>query len=364
MAHSWLLIDERDGLLRAGLFSSGRLVDLLLDDCARPLPYGLVLDSRLDRILPGDNGSFLKDAAGTALYMRGKAPGQPGDVVSVQIKAEAGHGKAARVGADISVPGRRVVYLPGGKGVHRSRRLGRANQGRDDLSAAIAELSAMPGGWLLRRGAAQADAGAIRAEAEALLAESATLSGGATGAVPLDLRLWLAELPAMPDEIECCEPWLTEALGHWLGARGYGGVSLATVPGSGDRLDEAIAPLGQQSVACAGGRVHIEATRALTAIDIDTGSGGDGSHIDSLIAEAARQIRLRNLSGAIAIDVPNRAADRDPDGGLDRLKRAVADDTVPVHVFGLSRLGFLELIRERRRRSLEEILTMPQEQMA
>ncbi len=60
-----------------------------------------------------------------------------------------------------------------------------------------------------------------------------------------------------------------------------------------------------------GGRLHVQPTPALVAIDVDAGSavgarqGKTAAHLGAnraMLPELARQIRLRNLSGAIMVD--------------------------------------------------------------
>ena len=71
---------------------------------------------------------------------------------------------------------------------------------------------------------------------------------------------------------------------------------------------------------------------------------------------AARQIRLRNLAGAIVIDFVSmaRRGDRERVGAA--LQQALADDPAQPQILGWTRLGHLELTRRRRHKPLAEIL--------
>jgi Ribonuclease G/E len=71
---------------------------------------------------------------------------------------------------------------------------------------------------------------------------------------------------------------------------------------------------------------------------------------------AARQIRLRNLAGAIVIDFVSmtRRADRERVGAA--LQAAFADDPAQPQILGWTRLGHVELTRRRRHKPLAEIL--------
>lgn len=113
-----------------------------------------------------------------------------------------------------------------------------------------------------------------------------------------------------------------------------------------------------------GGALTIEPTAALVAIDVDAGGrhgSGDPERfaLDLNLAaanEAARQLRLRNLGGLIAIDfVSMRAAAHR--GQLEQaVKAAFAGDPWSVQFGGLSRFGVYELARAQLRTPLHEML--------
>jgi Ribonuclease G/E len=125
--------------------------------------------------------------------------------------------------------------------------------------------------------------------------------------------------------------------------------------------EEAFAALGDPIVPLpGGGRLTIQPTQALTAIDVDTGTDRDaaGTVNRRAIAEAARQIRLRNLGGAILLDlagmaVKARAALEAP------LAAALARDPGGARLLGLTRLGLFEIQRPRIHPPLHERLGTP-----
>ena len=111
-----------------------------------------------------------------------------------------------------------------------------------------------------------------------------------------------------------------------------------------------------------GGRITIEETKALVAIDVDSGrDNGKGSltHLNEEAAvEIAKQIRLRNLSGKIMIDFAGASDYRFLKPVIEVLEKEVAKDSTRTSVLGLSRAGNVELIRVRRRPSLQDMLTV------
>ena len=113
-----------------------------------------------------------------------------------------------------------------------------------------------------------------------------------------------------------------------------------------------------------GARISIEETAALTAIDVDTASASRSGRQEDVAFECnaaatdeiVRQIRLQNIGGHVVIDfVPMRKRDNQ-DRLLSSLRGKFQDDSCQVFVGGYTRLGKVELIRQRQRASLSELL--------
>lgn len=112
-----------------------------------------------------------------------------------------------------------------------------------------------------------------------------------------------------------------------------------------------------------GAYIVIDKTEALTSIDVNTGKNTGSSCARNTILETnreaaveiAKQIRLRNLSGIIVIDFIDMNAQEERDEIVDALKRALSTDSARPTVYGMTRLGLVELARRRSGKSLEEI---------
>lgn len=111
-----------------------------------------------------------------------------------------------------------------------------------------------------------------------------------------------------------------------------------------------------------GGVLTIEPTAALVAIDVDSGARQGGHDperfaLDLNVAaaqEAARQIRLRNLGGVIAIDfvsLRNKAHRQHLEGAV---RQAFAGDPWTIQFGALSRFGVFDLARAQLRTPLHE----------
>ena len=109
-----------------------------------------------------------------------------------------------------------------------------------------------------------------------------------------------------------------------------------------------------------GGRVIIEETKAFVAIDVDSGEGDVQGGFSKLNTEAAKeiakQIILRNLAGKIIIDFAGVSEYKFLKKAIDVLEENLAKDVGKARVLGLSRAGNVEIVRNRRRPSLSNLL--------
>ncbi len=133
-----------------------------------------------------------------------------------------------------------------------------------------------------------------------------------------------------------------------------------------ETLEAAFAGLAEAEVPLpGGGRLSVHPTPALVAIDVDAGAAAGGRDAAAgqrlnlaAVAEAARQVRLRNLAGAILLDIAGmapkaRAALEAP------LAAALAEDPLRPRLLGLTRLGLFEIQRPRIHPPLHEVLGTP-----
>ncbi|MBQ4282931.1 MAG: ribonuclease E/G, partial [Lachnospira sp.] len=118
-----------------------------------------------------------------------------------------------------------------------------------------------------------------------------------------------------------------------------------------------------------GGYIVIEQTEALTAIDVNTGKfvtkkgdkeSKDITHLKVNIEaaqEIARQLRLRNLTGIIIIDFINMQSDFHTTKLLEYLKFVIKNDTVICNVVDITKLGLVEMTRQKNGKSLKELMS-------
>ncbi|MDD5697113.1 MAG: Rne/Rng family ribonuclease [Victivallaceae bacterium] len=111
-----------------------------------------------------------------------------------------------------------------------------------------------------------------------------------------------------------------------------------------------------------GGGVCIDETEALIAIDVNTGKGKGkrvGEQPEVILQtnieaaeEIARQLRLRNVGGLVVIDFIDMRSSRDRETIFKLMRKLVKNDRAKSTILPLSRLGLMEMTRQREHESL------------
>ena len=323
----------------AALLVDGSLEDLLVAGDA-PAP-GTIYRALPDRPLKGLGGIFIRtpDGMGFLRQAKGVAPGKP---LLVQVTGYAEPGKAFPVTARVMVKSRYAIATPGAPGVNVSRRIRDAE--RRDALQALAEAAGGAGaepGLILRSSCEDAEDEEIAADIASVLDVA---------------RKILADSGPAPETLLAGDGPHALAWREWTEpARLEQGPESFAEAGVLDALDA----LGGPELALPGGaRMTVEATRALVAVDVDTGA--DGSPAAGLKANLAaaqalpRALRLRGLGGQIVMDpAPMPRKDRPK---LDAaLRAAFRRDPVETSLVGWTPLGHVELQRQRARPPLESL---------
>jgi ribonuclease G len=113
-----------------------------------------------------------------------------------------------------------------------------------------------------------------------------------------------------------------------------------------------------------GGYIIIQEAEGLCAIDVNTGKfTGKKSQEETVTAtnveaaqEVARQLRLRNIGGIVVIDFIDMRHARNRQKVMEALAYHVRDDRAKIKILPITRLGLIEMTRERKRESLFALL--------
>ena len=330
------------GLEAAALMVDGQLEDLLVDvSDAMALAPGAICRAKIERpmkgqgglfvALPGAEKGFLKDAKGLS----------PGQSVLVQVSGGAEPGKALPVTLRLLFKGRYGIVTPGAPGLNVSRRIREEDtrEGLQALAAVVMEGSEM--GLILRSACEGAEEGEIVEDLAGLRELAEAVLADVEGAPEL-----LVDAPA-PHE-EAWREWADPAPDEVVEGFEDHGV-----------LEAIDAVLSPRVALPGGGHMMIEPTRALVAVDVNTGA--DTSPAAALKANIAaardlpRQLRLRGLGGQVVVDfAPMPKKDR-----LvleQQLRAAFKTEAAETSLAGWTPLGLYELVRKRDRAALAVLL--------
>lgn len=337
-----VVLDEVQGRPAAALIVDGQLHDLLVDPTGDDALPGAIYRVVADRPMKGQGGVFVKLPGGMG-FLRQTAGIAPGARLLVQVTGPSEAGKAVPVTTRLLFKSRYAIVTPGAPGRNISRRIKDEDvrAGLEGLADTGMKGAAEDLGLILRsacEGVAPddvaADIQAMRDLAETVLADT---TGGpellveGAGAFEVAWRDWAD--PAPDEVIE----------------GGFADLGVL------EMIDAVLVP----RVALSEGHMMIEPTRALLAVDVNT--GGDTSPAAGLKANIAaardlpRQLRLRGLGGQIVVDfAPMPKRDR---AVLDQVMRAAfKGESAETSLVGWTTLGLYELVRKRDRLALSEVL--------
>lgn len=337
-----VVLDEIAGRPAAALLVDGQLDDLLIDPMDdTPLP-GAIYRAVADRPMKGQGGMFVKLPQGNG-FLRQTAGVAPGQRIVVQVSGPAEPGKALPVTTRLLFKSRLAIVTPGAPGLNVSRRI------RDE--ALRAELEGL---------AAEAMAGA--GEALGLILRSAA-AGAEPGEIADDIKAMRDLAEAVPADLDGGPELLVEGAGaHETAWRDWADPPPDAVIEGGFEARgvlDLIAALRDPKVIFPGGAsMVIEPTRALVAVDVNTGPDTSPAAALKVNIAAARdlprQLRLRGLGGQVVVDfAPMAKRDR---AVLDQVLKAAFKAEGESNLAGWTTLGLYELTRRRDRLPLAGLL--------
>lgn len=334
-----IILDHLGEVEAAALMVDGKLDDLLIDSAA-PRP-GTIYRAIADRPVKGQGGMFLKTPDGSAFLrqIKGLSPGQP---ILVQVSGYAEPGKAIPVSAKILFKSRYAIVTPEAPGLNISRSI-RDEAERDRLAEILHDTATeAPHGVIIRSSCAGADADEISEDIAAMLGLADDVMNDA------DAEMEMLSQGDGP-HVLAWRDW-TDAAEVVTSAGGF------ETYGVLDALDVA---RGAQVGLGGAASMFVEPTRALVAVDVNTGN--DGSLAAGIKANMAcavalpRALRVRGLGGQITLDLAPMPK-KDRRAFENALRAAFRKDDVETSLVGWTPLGHYELQRKRLRAPLSGVL--------
>jgi ribonuclease G len=406
-----LLVNVTPPQTRVAILEDGRTVEVLHERRGRQGLVGNIYLGRVHRVLPGMQAAFVSiglerdaflyvedvlprsadldsDADEDGAREEGREAGdrpriddlvKEGQQLVVQVTKDPLGGKGPRVTANLSLPGRTLVYLPGLRAIGISRRI--TNEEERERLRRILEGLPGEGGLIARTVAAESSGTEFLAEhqyltqlAEKIFRKAENLSAPAILHRELDLAvravrdLVTGDFAAIRVDEEETYSRLAEFLGQVAPSLSYR-LELDRAP---EPLFERFGVEGEIENALksrvplpSGGSIVIHQTEALVAIDVNTGKYVGKEDLEATVfetnleavPEVARQIRLRDLGGLLVVDFIDMLDEAHRHEVSERFEAELAKDRARFRILPVSEFGLIEITRQRSRGNLEKLLT-------
>ncbi|MFD6953281.1 ribonuclease [Nocardiopsis sp. TSRI0078] len=363
------------------------LVEHYVDRATHRSYVGNVYLGRVQNVLPSMEAAFVDIGKGrNAVLYAGEVnwdsfglDGQPkriesvlksGQSVLVQVtKDPVGH-KGARLTSQISLPGRYLVYVPGGSMTGISRKL--PDKERARLKQILKKVMPSGAGVIVRTAAEGAseeelerDITRLAKQWDSIKRKSKSANAPALLNSEPDLTVRVvrdvfnedfSSLVVAGDEawttvheyVDYVAPNLAERLSHWTEDRDVFAAY---------RIDEQINKALERKVWLpSGGSLVIDRTEAMTVVDVNTGKfTGQGGNLEETVTknnleaaeEIVRQLRLRDIGGIIVIDFIDMVLESNRDLVLRRMLECLSRDRTKHQVAEVTSLGLVQMTRKR-----------------
>jgi ribonuclease E len=390
-----MVVRERSERTQIAVLEDDILVEHFVTTSGSGSLVGNVYLGRVQNVLPSMEAAFVDIGRGrnAVLYagevdwdaagLEGKARRieqalSSGDCVVVQVtKDPVGH-KGARLTTQISLPGRFLVYVPGGRATGISRKL--PDTERKRLKEVLKRIVPDDAGVIIRTASEgvseeelSRDVRRLQAQWEVILGKSGASQDG-TGSKATAPELLYEEPDLLVKVVrdlftEDFRELVVQGDDAWDTVEGYvKHVAPDLMPrvrrhtGADDvfaefRIDEQITKALDRKVWLpSGGYLIIDRTEAMTVIDVNTGKfTGSGGNLEETVTrnnleaaeEIIRQLRLRDIGGIIVIDFIDMVLESNRDLVLRRLTECLGRDRTRHQVAEVTSLGLVQMTRKK-----------------
>ncbi|HEY9388566.1 MAG TPA: Rne/Rng family ribonuclease [Mycobacteriales bacterium] len=398
-----MVVRQRGERTQIAVLEDGVLVEHYISRATSTSYAGNVYVGRVQNVLPSMEAAFIDIGKGrNAVLYAGEVnwdaaglDGRPrqieqvlrsGDTVVVQVtKDPIGH-KGARLTSQISLPGRYLVYVPGGSMTGISRKL--PDTERHRLKDILKRIVPEDAGVIIRTAAEGAtedelarDVARLQAQWEIIQKKAASSSTSVPsllyGEPDLAIRVVrdifnedFGELVVSGDEAwNTLEQYVTHVAPDLM-SRVHRHTAESDVFAA-YRVDEQLAKALDRKVWLpSGGSLVIDRTEAMVVIDVNTGKftgGKTGGSLEETVTlnnleaaeEIVRQLRLRDIGGIIVIDFIDMVLESNRELVLRRLTECLGRDRTKHQVAEVTSLGLVQMTRKRVGQGLLEAFSEP-----
>ena len=401
-----MLVRQKDGRIQIGVLEDGVLAEHFVSKTQQDSLIGNVYLGKVQNVLPSMEAAFVDIGRGrNAVLYAGEvnwdvtgldgAPRKienalkPGDSVLVQVtKDPIGH-KGARLTSQVSLPGRFLVYVPGGSMTGISRKLPDTERAR--LKKILKDKLPEGAGVIVRTAAEGASEEELTHDINRLRAQWEEIQEKANSRKVLAPEMLYQEPDLMIKTVrdvfnEDFTAMIVQGENAWDSIEAYVTYvapdlvsRLQKWDGEDDlfdhyRINEQLAKaLDRKVYLPSGGSLVIDRTEAMTVVDVNTGKfTGSGGNLEETVTknnleaaeEIVRQLRLRDIGGIIVIDFIDMVLESNRDLVLRRLIECLGRDRTKHQVAEVTSLGLVQMTRKRLGTGLLEVFSEPCEQCA
>ena len=401
-----MLVRQKDGRIQIGVLEDGVLAEHFVSKTQQDSLIGNVYLGKVQNVLPSMEAAFVDIGRGrNAVLYAGEvnwdvtgldgAPRKienalkPGDSVLVQVtKDPIGH-KGARLTSQVSLPGRFLVYVPGGSMTGISRKLPDTERAR--LKKILKDKLPEGAGVIVRTAAEGASEEELTHDINRLRAQWEEIQEKANSRKVLAPEMLYQEPDLMIKTVrdvfnEDFTAMIVQGENAWDSIEAYVTyvapdlVSRLQKWDSADdlfdhyRINEQLAKaLDRKVYLPSGGSLVIDRTEAMTVVDVNTGKfTGSGGNLEETVTknnleaaeEIVRQLRLRDIGGIIVIDFIDMVLESNRDLVLRRLIECLGRDRTKHQVTEVTSLGLVQMTRKRLGTGLLEVFSEPCEHCA
>ncbi|MFW6188677.1 MAG: Rne/Rng family ribonuclease, partial [Actinomycetota bacterium] len=401
-----MLVRQQEDRIQIGVLEDGVLAEHFVSHTQQDSLIGNVYVGKVQNVLPSMEAAFIdigrgRNAvlyAGEVNWDASRLEGGPrrienalksGDSVLVQVtKDPVGH-KGARLTSQISLPGRYLVYVPGGSMTGISRKLPDVERAR--LKKILKDRLPDGAGVIVRTAAEGASEQELTHDINRLRAQWEQIQERAGSPKTLAPEMLYAEpdltIKTVRDVFnEDFTSMVVQGEQAWDNIEAYVTYVAPDLLGRVRRWDEdedlfvhyrveeqIQKALERKVFLPSGGSLVIDRTEAMTVVDVNTGKfTGSGGNLEETVTknnleaaeEIVRQLRLRDIGGIIVIDFIDMVLESNRDLVLRRLVECLGRDRTKHQVAEVTSLGLVQMTRKRMGTGLLEVFSEPCEHCA
>lgn len=401
-----MLVRQKDDRIQIGVLEDGVLAEHFVSKTQQDSLIGNVYLGKVQNVLPSMEAAFIDIGRGrNAVLYAGEVnwdatglDGAPrkienalkaGDSVLVQVtKDPIGH-KGARLTSQVSLPGRYLVYVPGGSMTGISRKLPDVERTR--LKRILKDRLPEDAGVIVRTAAEGAseeeltnDINRLRVQWDEIKEKSESRKVLAPEMLYQEPDLTIKTVRDVFNED--FTSMVVQGQDAWDSIEAY---VTYVAPDLVDRLkqweedddlfehyrieEQLQKALDRKVYLPSGGSLVIDRTEAMTVVDVNTGKfTGSGGNLEETVTknnleaaeEIVRQLRLRDIGGIIVVDFIDMVLESNRELVLRRLVECLGRDRTKHQVAEVTSLGLVQMTRKRMGTGLLEVFSEPCEHCA